>query len=95
MPVLPDLIDGRVTKPPPPPDIVGGEERYEVEEVINSWFYYQRVQFLVKWKGYGHKEDSWFLEKDIDAPDLIMDFYCVNSAAPKCISAITFGQMGF
>ena len=82
-------------RPPPLPDIVEGEERYEVEEVINSWFYYQKLQFLVKWKGYGHKENLWLSERDIDAPDLIMDFYAANPNAPKWISAITFRQMGF
>ena len=34
-------------------------------------------------------------EKDIDTPDLIVNFYHANPAAPKCISTITFGQMGF
>ena len=95
MPVPPDPIEGRVMRPPPPLDIVEGEERYEVEEVINSWFYYQKLQFLVKWKVYGHKENSWLLERDIDTVDLIADFYTANPNAPKQISAITFGQMGF
>ena len=49
----------------------------------------------MKWKGYGHEENSWLSEKDIDMPDLITDFYPVNPAAPKHISAITFRQMGF
>ena len=93
--VPPDLIEGRVARLPPPLDIVEGEERYEVEEVINSQFYYWKLQFLVKWKGYGHEENSWISERDIDAPALIMDFYKANPAALKQISAITFGWMGF
>ena len=88
-------IEGRVVRLPPLPDIIEGEERYEVKEVINSQFYYQKLQFLVKWKGYGHKENLWLSERDIDAPDLIMDFYAANPNAPKQISMITFGQMGF
>ena len=95
IPVPPDLIEGRITKPPPPPDIVGGEERYKVEEVINSQFYYQRLQFLVKWKGYGDEENLWLSEKDIDTSELIADFYRTNPTTLKCISTITFGQMGF
>ena len=81
MPVPLDLIKGRVTRLPPLPDVVEVEERYEVEEVINSQFYYRKLQFLVKWKGYGHKENLWLSERDINAPDLIADFYVAN---PKC-----------
>ena len=95
MPVPPDPIDGRVMKPPTPLNIVGGEERYKVEEVINSQFYYWRLQFLVKWKSYGHKENLWLSEKDIDVPDLITNFYNVNPAALRHISTITFGQISF
>ena len=95
MPVPPDLIEGRVARLPPPLDIVEGEERYEVKEVINSQFYYRKLQFLVKWKGYGHQENLWLSERDIDARDLIADFYMANPNALKQISTITFGQMDF
>jgi hypothetical protein len=37
MPAPPNLIEGwRTPPPPPPPEIGGGEERYEVEEIIDS-----------------------------------------------------------
>jgi hypothetical protein len=32
---------------PPPPEIVGGEERYEVEEIINSRMRGRKLQYLV------------------------------------------------
>jgi len=90
-----DLIVGRRTKPPPPPDIIGGEERYEVEEVIDSRIYWKKLQYLVRWKGYGHEENSWLTEGDIDAPELIAKFYRTYPNAPKRISTLTFGQLGF
>jgi hypothetical protein len=95
MPVPPDPITGRRAKPPPPPEIIGGEERYEVEEVVNSRFYRRRLQYLVRWKGYGHKENSWLVEGDVDAPDLIAEFYRAHPNAPKRISTLAFGQLRF
>jgi hypothetical protein len=81
--------------PPPPPEIVGGEERYEVEEIIDSRMRGRRLQYLVRWKGYGRKENSWILEGDLDAPDLIADFQGAHPMAPKRINALMFGRMGF
>ena len=93
--VLPDPIIGHHMKPPPPPEIIRGEERYKVEEVINSRFWHRKLQYLVKWKGYGHKENLWLSEGDIDAPELIAEFYETHPNAPKCINTLTFGCMGF
>ena len=95
MPVPADPIVGCHTKPPWPPDIVGGEERYEVEEVIDSRIYRKKLQYLVRWRGYGHEENSWLMEGDIDAPELIAKFYRTYPNAPRCISTLTFGQLGF
>jgi hypothetical protein len=95
MPVPLDPIVGCHTKPPPPPDIVGGEERYEVVEVIDSRVYWRKLQYLVRWKGYGHEENLWLSEGDINAPKLITEFYRAHLNAPKHISTLAFGQLGF
>jgi hypothetical protein len=95
MPAPPDPIEGRRARPPPLPEIVGGEERYEVEEIIDSRMRGRRLQYLVRWKGYGHEENSWISEGDLDAPDLIMDFHGAHPTAPKRINALMFGCMGF
>jgi Chromo (CHRromatin Organisation MOdifier) domain len=95
MPVLTDPIKGRRTRPLPPLEIVGGEERYEIEEVIDSRLRYRKLEYLVRWKGYGHKENSWIVEHDLEVPDLITTFYKTNPNAPKCINALAFRRMGF
>jgi hypothetical protein len=95
LPVPPDPIVGRCSKPPPPPKIVGCKERYKIEEVINSWTLKGRLQYLVRWKGYGHKENSWISEDDIDACELIAEFYSHHPNASRCISALTFRSIGF
>ena len=94
MPVPPDPIIRQCTRPPPP-EIIGGEKRYEVEEVINSHFWHRKLQYLVKWKGYGYKENSWLSEGDIDTLELITEFYETHPNALKRINALTFGHMGF
>ena len=58
MPAPPDPIAGQQPHPPPPPEIVGGERRYEIEEVIDSQMRGRTLQHLVRWKGYGCKENS-------------------------------------
>src|SRR6266487_3392000 len=45
------------TPPPPPPEIVDGLEQYEVEEILDSWFHWNQLQYLVKWKGYPSEEN--------------------------------------
>jgi Chromo (CHRromatin Organisation MOdifier) domain len=95
MPVLTDPIEGRHASLLPPLEIVGGEERYKIEEVMDSRLRHRKLEYLVRWKGYGHEENSWIAECDLEAPDLIVIFYKVNPNAPKHISALAFRRMGF
>ena len=80
-----DPIVGRRARPPPDPVLVDGEVEYEVERIMNSRFWYRKLQFLVAWKGYGREEWSWVDEKDIHAPELIAEFYRKNSGTPRRI----------
>jgi Chromo (CHRromatin Organisation MOdifier) domain len=62
---------------------------------MDSRLRYGRLEYLVSWKGYGHEENSWIIKKDLDTPDLVATFYRTNPNAPKCISTLAFGRMGF
>ncbi|KAF8223214.1 hypothetical protein L208DRAFT_1518622 [Tricholoma matsutake] len=55
----------------------------------------RKLQYLVRWKGYGHKENLWLIEGDLDTPQLIADFYRAHPTTPKCINALLFERMGF
>ncbi|EEB93840.1 hypothetical protein MPER_07457, partial [Moniliophthora perniciosa FA553] len=45
--------------PPPEAVEVEGEEEHFVEEVLDSRVYRKKLQYLVRWEGYGEEEDSW------------------------------------
>ena len=47
-----------------------------------------QLQFLIKWKGYGYEENSWENKGDVQAPDLIADFYCSHPGAPHQICSL-------
>ena len=36
----------------PPPEVTDNDEKYEVEEILDSHCLHGHVQYLVKWKGY-------------------------------------------
>ena len=72
--------------PEPAPLDVEGEEEYEVEEVLDSRRYgrWRKLQYLVRWKGWGPEHDSWEAAEDLtNAPDLVKKFYTKFPKAPK------------
>ena len=51
--------------PAPPPDLIAGEEEYEIEWILHHRGPSSRRSFLIRWKGYLAKEDSWVPEWDL------------------------------
>ena len=51
--------------PMPPPDLINGEEEYESEKIIRHHRTPSSRSFLIQWKGYSAKEDSWVPERDL------------------------------
>ena len=47
-PVPDDPIPDHCPKPPPPPVLVNNKEQYEVEEILDSRLFRQKLQFKVK-----------------------------------------------
>src|SRR5713226_9294808 len=55
----------------PPPELIDGDAHYEVEDVLDSWFFHNRLQYLVKWVGYPDSENLWLATSELSsAPDL-------------------------
>jgi len=67
------------TRPPP---IINSEEEYEIKNILDARRFGKKckLQYLVHWKGYPHSDDQWIDHSDLNAPDLLSDFYLSNSA---------------
>src|SRR6266536_3761114 len=63
-PYTPPLFPSQQSPPPPPPEIIEGSEEYEVDEILDSCFHQNQLQYLVKWKGYPSEDNMWEPEKN-------------------------------
>ena len=70
-----------------------GEEHYVVEWILDSQFTRGRLQFLMKWEGYGYEENSWVLEQDVAAPDKLHEFYWIYPGALCWIHSMAFQSL--
>lgn len=67
---------------PPPPDVIDGSVEYEVEEILDSRFHWNKLQYLIKWKGYPSEENTWELEENLKrAQDAIATFHAAHPSA--------------
>jgi len=66
-----------------PPDILEGEPKWEVEQILQTRHFgcTKKKQYLVRWKGYSPLHDSWVYKSDMNAPDLVKEFYRSHPAA--------------
>ncbi|GLB43895.1 putative retrotransposable element tf2 155 kda protein type 1-like [Lyophyllum shimeji] len=80
----PDPIAGRRARPPPPPTLIDDEEWFDVEDILDSRFFRRKLQYKVKWKGYGYEDASWEpVENVAHARDLVREFHRRHPDAPK------------
>jgi len=80
-----DPITGRKTEDHPPPIVIDREAEWEVEEILNSHWHRRRFQYLIKWKEYGHKHNSWESTSEVFTPELTMEFHCKHPRALRHI----------
>jgi hypothetical protein len=74
-PVPPDPILGRRPAPPPPTTLVDGEEEYEVEAILDSRMRYNRLEYLLKFKGYDESYNQWEVHTQVHAKSKIVQFH--------------------
>ena len=79
----------------PEPEMVDGEEHYEVQEILDSRFFRNKLQYLVAWKGYNYQENSWANADDVHADEHVQEFYRQNPGAPCRIRQVHFAEIRF
>ncbi|CAJ0950513.1 unnamed protein product [Ranitomeya imitator] len=67
---------------PPAPVLVEGELEYIVEKILDSRVSRRKLQYLVKWKGYGQEDNSWVFASDVHAADLVCAFHMAHPGRP-------------
>ena len=91
-----DPIVEHHTPLPPPPVIRDGIPEYEVEKILDSRVFRGRLEYLVRWKGYGAAEDLWVPTRDVSgAKRLVKEFHRLNPEAPQHISATLYASLPF
>ena len=70
-----DPIIRRCAPPPPLLEIVDGEEEWVVDEILDSKVINQKLHYLVKWKDFRIKHNSWEPWNHVHALELVTEFY--------------------
>jgi len=81
---------------PEPPELIDGEEEYIVEEVLSSRMFQRKLQYLVKWEGYGVEDNTWEYSENLNnAQEKVVEFHTRNPGAPCRIRTLAFGSIPF
>jgi hypothetical protein len=92
-----DEIEERPRAEHPPPVIdAEGKIAYEVEGVLDSRLRRGKLEYLMKFVGYGPEWNEWIPEEEAQGSrDLIAQFHRKNPSAPRRISATSFESLPF
>ena len=53
-----EQVEGQ-KKEQPAPVVIEGEEKWEVERILNKWQIQGKDKYLVQWKGFATESDTW------------------------------------
>jgi len=82
-PVKENTIPGRYQLPPPP-IIINDNEEFEVEEILDSRIFRNKLEYYIDWKGYGIDDRTWVPISNIsNAQELLNEFHLKNPNKPK------------
>ena len=67
-----------------------------MEEILNSRMFRWKLQYLVKWEGYGIEGNTWEYSENLNhAPEKVTEFHTKNPGAPRHIRTLAFGSIPF
>jgi len=66
-----------------------------VEEILDSRMVNQKLQYLVRWEGFGVEHNSWEPWDNVHAPELVVDFYQRHHGAAHHICAANICSIPF
>jgi hypothetical protein len=67
----------------PVPDLIDGQPEWEVEGILGARKRRHQLQYLVRWKGFSEAHDSWEPLMNINADNLIKQYYEENPLAVR------------
>ena len=77
----------------PPPDIIEGEPEWEVEDILASKMFHNKLRYLVKWKGWPSSDNSWEPRENLEnSPELLEEFHKKHSNAPTLQRVVRKGR---
>uniref|UniRef100_A0A8C5Q8Z1 Uncharacterized protein n=1 Tax=Leptobrachium leishanense TaxID=445787 RepID=A0A8C5Q8Z1_9ANUR len=68
--------------PPPDPIPVKGLKEFEVQRILDSRSRFNRLEYLIQWKGYGPEENSWEPATQVHAPSRVRAFHLQHPSKP-------------
>jgi hypothetical protein len=75
--LLTPYVDGGRTQPPPAPVILANDDlEFEVEAVLGHRYVGRsnKLQYLIKFQGYGHEHNEWLPVSHLNCPDLLHEY---------------------
>ena len=79
-PCVESSIPGR-HQVPPPPVVLEGDEHFLVDRILAQRTRHRKVQYLVRWQGYGPEHDTWEpLSNLANAQDPLRDFEAARAS---------------
>jgi hypothetical protein len=55
--------------------LIDSEKEYEVEAILDSCMCYNRLEYLLKFKGYDESHNQWVVHSQLHAKSMIAQFH--------------------